>query len=139
MGKRTNERFLQAYVELDKACCEKFGIAAGGVAEYINRLGNTRFAPGRDEVLPHLVKYRNIRNVFTYEPSAVRKNDELTSKDLTWINKFVRDISRKNDPMSRYLRKARRYMTGKRIKRYAIFISIVILIIVGVIIFFAYK
>ena len=139
MGKRTNERFLQAYVELDKACCEKFGIAAGGVAEYINRLGNTRFAPGRDEVLPHLVKYRNIRNVFTYEPSAVRKNDELTSKDLTWINKFVRDISRKNDPRSRYLRKARRYMTGKLIKRYAILISIVILIIVGVIVFFAYK
>ena len=139
MGKRTNERFLEAYIDLDKACCAKFDVASGGVTEYINRLGNTRFAPGRDEVLPHLVKYRNIRNVFTHEPNALRRNDELTAKDLTWISKFKRDLARKKDPISVYLRKAKRYMRGKRIKRYIILGAVVIAIIVAVIIFFAVR
>ena len=139
MSKRINEKFLNAYIELDKACCAKFNIPAGGVTEYINRLSNVRFAPGREEVLPQLVKYRNIRNIFAHEPNALRRNDELTAKDLTWINKFKRDLNRKKDPISTYLRKAKRYMRGKRIKRYVILGAIIIAVLVAVIIFFSVR
>ncbi len=139
MGKRTNERFLEAYIDLDRICCDKFSVASGGVTEYINRLENARFAPRRDEVLPHLVKYRNIRNIFAHEPNALRRNDELTAKDLTWINKFKRDLNRKKDPISTYLRKAKRYMRGKRIKRYVILGAIIIAVLVAVIIFFSVR
>ncbi len=139
MSKKLNEKFIRAYIALDKVCCEKLGTAAGGVTEYINRLSNARFAPGRDEVLPHLVKYRNIRNVFAHEPNALKKNDELTSKDLTWIGKFTRDLGRKKDPISLYLRKAKRYMRGKRIKRYIIMGAIVLALFVAVILYFQYK
>ena len=63
MSKRLNERFLSSYIELEKTCCEKFGVPTGGVTEYINRLNNARFAPGRDEALPRLVRYRGTRNI----------------------------------------------------------------------------
>ncbi|MBR2650870.1 MAG: hypothetical protein IKD45_04350 [Clostridia bacterium] len=68
MSKKINEKFIKAYIELDKLCCENFGIRAGGVTEYINRLSNIRFAPGRDEVLPHLVKFRNIETFLLTSP-----------------------------------------------------------------------
>ena len=139
MSKKINEKFIKAYIELDKLCCENFSIQAGGVTEYINRLSNIRFAPGRDEVLPHLVKFRNIRNVFAHEPNAVKKNDELNSKDLTWISKFSRDLKRKKDPISLYLRKAKRYMRGKRIKRYLIAGAIILALFVAVILFFQFR
>lgn len=139
MSKKINEKFIKAYIELDKLCCENFGIRAGGVTEYINRLSNIRFAPGRDEVLPHLVKFRNIRNVFAHEPNAIKKNDELNSKDLTWIGKFSRDLKRKKDPISQYLRKAKRYMRGKRIKRYIIAGAIILALFIAVILFFQFR
>ena len=58
--KKINEAFYAGYIELDRDCCEKFGVSSGGVTEYINRLNNARFAPGRDDVLPRLVRYRNL-------------------------------------------------------------------------------
>ena len=139
MSKKINEKFLTAYIELDKACCTKFSIPAGGVTEYINRLSNVRFAPGRDEVLPQLVKYRNIRNVFAHEAVAIKKNDELTKADLTWMKKFSRDLSRKKDPISKYLKKAKRYMAGRRIKRYVIAGAIILALFIGVIAYFATR
>ncbi|MBQ8380716.1 MAG: hypothetical protein IJY18_02375 [Clostridia bacterium] len=139
MSKRINEKFLNAYIELDKACCAKFNIPAGGVTEYINRLSNVRFAPGREEVLPQLVKYRNIRNVFAHEAAAIKKNDELSKADLTWIRKFSRDLNRKKDPISKYLKKAKRYMRGRRIRRYVIAGAIVIALFVAVIAYFATR
>ena len=61
MGKKQNSLFLDRYMELDKVCCDKFGVATGhGVVEYIHRLSNARFAPGRDDALARLVKYSNI-------------------------------------------------------------------------------
>ncbi len=139
MSKKINETFLKLYLELDKACCDKFGISTGGVTEYINRLSTTRFAPNRDEVLPHLVKYRNTRNIFTHEASAIRKSNELTGVDIKWIKRFSRDLSRKKDPLSAYLKKARRYARNKRIKRYLIGGAVVVAIIIGIIIYFQMK
>lgn len=131
MSKRLNENFLKSFLELDRLCCEKFGVATGGVTEYINRLNNARFAPDRDTVLPKLVKYRNIRNLFAHEPGAIRKSDEVTKEDLNWLLHFRRDVIKKRDPISKYLRKARRFARARKIKR-ALFITLIVLLVVAV-------
>ena len=130
MGKKINEKFINAYNELDRNCGRKFGIATGGVTEYINRLHTTRFAPRRDEVIHHLVKYRNIRNLFAHELRAIKKNDELVNADLLWIKRFNRDLQRRKDPISAYLRKARRYARHMKLRRYAIGIAFVIMLLI---------
>ena len=118
MSKKINKKFLKLYVELDKVCCDKFGIPSDGVTEYINRLSNTKFAPKRDEVLPALVKYRNMNNLFAHQPKDVKKNKDLVKGDLTWIKGFKKDVSKKKDPLSVYLKKARKYVRGKKFRRF---------------------
>ena len=139
MSRRINEKFLDAYINLDRGCCEKFGIAAGGVTEYINRLENARFAPLRDEVLPRLVRYRNIRNVFAHEPSAIRRNGELISQDVKWVRRFTRDLGRRKDPISKYLKKARRYARHKRLRRYLILGAVLLLAAAVVALYFYFS
>ena len=139
MGKRLNERFLASYIELDKDCCEKFGVATGGVTEYINRLNNARFAPGREEALPRLVKYRNLRNKMAHELGSLRKMNEVTKTDISWIRKFDKDIIKRNDPISAYLKKARRYARRRRIKRYVTAGAAVAAVIIGIIVYFLLK
>lgn len=129
MGRRINDKFIKAYQELDRLCCEKFGVSTSGVTEYINRLNNARFAPDRDQVLPRLVKYRNIRNLFAHEPGAVRKNDELVKDDVKWVVHFKRDVQKKRDPISKYLRKARRFARNRKIRRVLITVLIVLVIL----------
>ena len=136
MGKRYNEAFLNNFLELDKLCCEKFGVISGGVTEYINRLNNARFAPDRDEVLPKLVRYRNLRNRFAHEPGAIRKTDDIAKDDIKWVNRFRRDVEKKRDPISKYLRKARRYAFQKKLKRISILLLIAALITCGVVLYF---
>lgn len=135
MSKRVNEAFLNHYMELDKLCCAKFGITSGGVGEYINRLNNARFAPDRDEVLPRLVRYRNIHKRFYYEPGAMRKDKEITSKDIAWIKRFKRDIARKKDPISQYLKKAKRYALKKKLAAFIWVLLVLALLAGGAIIF----
>ncbi len=137
MGKRINEKFLTCYMSLDKICCDKFSIATGGVTEYINRLNNARFAPGRDDVLPRLVRYRNLRNKFAHEVGALRRVDELAKVDIKWLRGFERDLNKKRDPISVYLKKARRYARRRKLRRvfYAIAaISIVALTVALVVV-----
>ena len=124
---RTNSLFLNSYIELDKICAQKFGITSGGVTEYINRLVNSRFAPDRDEALPRLLKYRNIRNRIAHEEGALGQIDEITKIDLKWLDSFKYSIVKKRDPISVYLRKARKYAKRRRAKR--IIVSIALLII----------
>ena len=107
-NKKYNEKFVEAFVELDKLCCEKFGVQMGGVTEYITRLNNAKYAPNRDEVLPVLVKYRNLRNKFAHEPEAFKKTDAVAKNDIKWLKDFKKSINKKKDPLTAYLRKARR-------------------------------
>ncbi|MBR2650871.1 MAG: hypothetical protein IKD45_04355 [Clostridia bacterium] len=58
---------------------------------------------------------------------------------MTWIGKFSRDLKRKKDPISQYLRKAKRYMRGKRIKRYIIAGAIILALFIAVILFFQFR
>lgn len=136
MGKRLNERFLASYIELDKDCCEKFGVAAGGVTEYINRLNNARFAPNREEVLPRLVRYRNLRNKIAHELGSLRKLSEVTKADISWIRKFNKDVTKRRDPISAYLKRARRYARRRRLKRYITAGAAVAALIIGIVVYF---
>ena len=139
VGRRRNEAFLSVYMELDKDCCQKFGVTTGGVTEYINRLNNARFAPGRDDVLPRLVRYRNIRNKFAHEVNAIRKVDEITKVDIRWLRTFRKDVLRKKDPISAYLRKARRYARRRRLRRALFAIAIVTIAVLATLLYFALK
>ena len=139
VGRRINESFLSAYIELDKDCCEKFGVTTGGVTEYINRLNNARFAPGRDDVLPRLVRYRNIRNKFAHEISAIRRVDEITKVDVSWLRAFNRDVVRKRDPISAYLRKARRFARRRKLRRIFYGVSFTVIVVLAILLYFALK
>ena len=116
MGTKTNMSFFKAYIELDKACAARLGIEHHGVSANINRLVELRFAPGRSEVLPKLIKYRNCRNIIAHEEDAMKKMDAITKADIQWLNYFTKTINRKLDPVSRYESKARRYMFWKKFR-----------------------
>ncbi len=133
IGRRLNERFLASYIELDRNCCEKFGVSVGGVTEYVNRLNNARFAPGREEALPRLVKYRNIRNKMAHELGSLRKMNDVTKADLKWIRTFDKDITKHRDPISKYLRRARRYARRRRIQKYVTVFAIIAAFIIGIV------
>ena len=122
MGYKVNEQFLNAFIALDKVCCAKFGVPTGGVTDYVNRLINSRFAPGRDDVLPKLVRYTNIRNRLAHEVGAMRQLDEVTKNDVKWLREFEKSVSKKKDPISLYLRKARRYARLRRLRTTGIII-----------------
>ncbi len=136
--KKLNQSFLTTYEQFDKICCEKFGIAAGGATEYINRLNNARFAPNRDEVLPRLVNYRNIRNRFASDAAAVKKSDDLNKDDLTWLRSFIRDLQKQKDPISAYLKKARAYARRRKFGKVMLgvgIVAVVAAIVAAVVIF----
>ena len=125
MSRKLNEKFLNNFIQLDKLCCEKFGVANNGVTEYINRLNNARFAPNRDEVLPLLVKYRNLRNRFAHEPQALRKCDDIAKADVKWVAKFKKTVKKKKDPISKYLKKARRFARRRKFGKILLVLIIV--------------
>ncbi len=134
MSKKINKKFLKLYVELDSRCCDRLGVKAGGVTEYINRLESARFAPKRDEVLDALNRFRNIRNVLAHDAKAVKKNKILTKADLKWIKKFNKTLKRKKDPISAYLRKARKYARRRKLKKVIIALVVVAVAAVAVIV-----
>ena len=139
MGKRLNQHFLASYITLDKDCCEKFGVATGGVTEYINRLNNARFAPGREEALPRLVRYRNLRNKIAHEIGSLRRSREVTKADISWLKKFDRDIIKHKDPISTYLKRARRYARRRRIKKFLTVGAAALAGVLGGVVYFLIK
>ncbi len=131
MSKKINKKFLKLYVELDNKCCDKLGVKAGGVTEYINRLESARFAPKRDETLDALNRYRNLRNVLSNDAKAIKKNKILTKNDLKWIKKFIKSLGKKKDSISSYLKKARKYVRSRKFKKVLIAVGVVALVAGG--------
>lgn len=120
---------------MDVACCEKFGVSTGGTGEYINRLNNARYAPDREDVLPRLVKYRSLQKRFATEPKAASKDCGLTKEDIQWLQSFKRKVARKQDPISLYLKKAKKYVAkDKRKKFFLIAIPVIAVVAVAVIV-----
>ena len=130
--KKLNQSFINLYEQFDKICCEKFGITSGGATEYINRLNNARFAPNRDEILPKLVTYRNIRNRFIADETLIKKADELNKEDLTWLREFVKELQKQKDPISAYLKKARAFVRRRRFGKVMLVIGILAVVAAGV-------
>lgn len=126
---KINETFLNTFIEVDKTCSAKFGVSGSGVNEYINRLRNARFAQGRDEVLPRLVRYTNLRNRLAHEAGALRQIDEITKADVKWLSSFEKILEKKKDPLSLYLRKARRYARRRRVLRALLCVGIIALVL----------
>lgn len=137
VGKRQNEQFFNSYIELDKTCSAMFDIVSDGVGEYINRLNNARFAPNREDVLPRLVRYRNIHKRFNYEPGAINRDNEITKDDINWVVKFKKDVTARRDPISQYLKKARGYAFKKKFTAVMWVILVVAVIALGVSLYFA--
>ena len=128
MGRKNNEAFLNFYIELDKTCSEKFGVISDGVGEYINRLNNARFAPNREEVLQRLSAYRNKHRRFQYEPGALRRDKDVTKHDVKWVAKFKRDVQKRRDPISQYLKKAKRYRFKQKLTIVVVTLLVIALI-----------
>ena len=126
--KKLNQSFLTIYEQFDQICCEKFGISTGGATEYINRLNNARFAPNRDEVLPKLVNYRNIRNRFAADATLVKKSDEVNKDDITWLRAFIKDLQKQKDPISAYLKKARAFARRRKFGKAMLVIGILVVV-----------
>ena len=136
MKNKMNASFLEAYIRLDGLCSHKFGVKFGGVTEYVNRLINARFAPGRDEVLPALVKYQNMRNKILNEESIQNGDDHITRDDIKWLNRFANDVVRKRDPISVYLRRARGYVRRRGLLRAILAILGVAALVGGLLLYF---
>ena len=130
---KINETFLNTFIEVEKTCSAKFGVASGGVNEYINRLRNARFAQGRDEVLPRLVRYTNLRNRLAHEVGALKQIDEITKADIKWLASFEKILEKKKDPISLYLRKARRYARRRRALRAMACVGVIVLIVAAIV------
>lgn len=139
MSNKLNVTFLNAYIELDGACSHKFGVKTGGVTEYINRLINARFAPKRDDVLPCLVKYRNLRNRMVHEEGELDKGGAVTKSDINWIRGFAKDLAHKKDPISLYLKKAIRYTARKKLVRVLLSVLGLLLVAGGIALYFVFR
>lgn len=137
MKRNLNVSFLEAFVRLDVLCSQKFGVKHGGVTEYINRLINARFAPDRDEILPSLVEYRNIRNRLVHEEGELAEEGRVSKKDVEWLWDFAKSVEKKRDPLSVYLRKARRYVRRRTVMRTLLVVLVVALIAAAIALYFA--
>ncbi len=132
MGKKKiNNNFSKAYAQMESQCQEKFGVSAGGVDEYVKRLESARFAPDREDVLGKLSAYQHISQRFENEPNAARTIKELEKNDVQWVKKFGDSLKKKNDPISRYLKSARKYVRGRKIRRAILTILIILIVLAG--------
>jgi hypothetical protein len=134
--KKMNELFLESYIGMDKVCCRRFGVSNGGVTEYITRLIKVKLAPGRDEALPRLVKYRNLRNRIAHESRALESIGDITKSDLKWMDNFKRLLEKQRDPYSNYLKKAR--VEIRKRKRTRKFMLVLLLLILATVALAAY-
>ena len=117
MGKKLNNNFIKEYARMEGQCQEKFGITDGGVEEYIKRWAAARFAPNRDAVLGKLQGYQRTYINLISVPNAIRTSRELVKKDVQWVKKFSLSLKKKKDPISQYLKNARKYVRGRKIRR----------------------
>ena len=113
-GFNLKEEFYNSFAELDKICSAKFGVIKGGVSNYVTRLNNSRFAQGRDETLRRLRAYIEVQKVLDGlggDPTAL---EGIGKSDVKWVRDFIRAIVKKTDPLSKYLRRSKRYVARRR-------------------------
>ena len=112
MAKMITEAFFEEYSTLDELCLKKLGVEKMGVSEYIKRLNNARFAPSRDEVLPHLTRIRAIVTNLKEEDGTA----DIPKSDVKWLRAFSKSIEKKRDPLSLYLKRAHRHARLRKLR-----------------------
>ena len=128
MSKKINTDFLMAYIELEASCNVMLGMRRGGVTEYINRLMGMRTAPNREEILPKLITYRNLRNKISHENGALTSLKDIERSDIRWIKDFVKSMHKRRDPVSIYIKKSKKGESAGRIKAIAVTVAIALAI-----------
>ena len=137
MGNKINMTFFKSYIELDKACAQRLDVKKHGVSAYISNLVDMRFAPGRNETLTRLIKYRKLRNAMAHEEDGFKDIDEITKNDVQWIARFTKNITKKRDPVSRYMRKEWFYKLWKKI-RFVIYALCALIVAFAIYLIFSY-
>ena len=120
--------------ELVEACEEKFGVSADGVDKYIERLESARFAPDREDVLGKLSQYKHLSKRFENDPAAIKSVKEIEKNDIKWVKKFGTSLKKKNDPISRYLKSAKKYVRGRKARRTFLVILILLIVAAGAVV-----
>lgn len=113
LSKRTKDKFLCRYAELDEELCRFFGIYRGGISEYINRLNISFEENGDGETLARLLRLRRARNLLVHKPRESAAFSELSRADVLWLRRFCVLVRKGRDPISRGLlqrKKHRRYI-----------------------------
>jgi hypothetical protein len=100
---------------------------------YINKLVQERFVPEREEILPRLIRYRNLRNKLAHEDGALNGITEIEKGDMKWIQSFAKTVSKKKDPISLYEGRADRYDRGKKAANIFKIVLVVLLAIAAVV------
>lgn len=99
-----NDRFLEAYKQLDKICREMFN-SDKGVTAYIDEMyehtEGDRYVSDWKAVLTRLKQYRHIRNSYAHEVGTTGY-DICTVDDILWLNIFYQRILRRDDPLAIY-------------------------------------
>ena len=116
MSLKVNSTFLEAFIELDNSCKERFGFSRNGVTEYIKRLNECRSDPDVKEILPTLIKYRHIRNRLAHEDGALSMDNDIGKADIAWLKQMAKKIAKGKDPLSLNNRKAKMHTTAKTAK-----------------------
>ena len=137
MGNKINMTFFKAYIELDKACAQRLDVKKHGVSAYISSLVEMRFAPGRNETLTRLIKYRKLRNAMAHEEDGFENIDEITKNDVQWIGRFTKNVTKKRDPVSRYMRKEWFYKLWRKV-RFVIYALATLIVAFAVYLIFSY-
>ena len=68
-----------------------------------------------------------------HELGTLRKMNDVTRTDLKWIRSFNKDITKRRDPISKYLKKARRYARRRKIQKYVTVFAIIAAFIIGIV------
>ena len=75
------------------------------------------------------MQYRNIRNRMAHEVGALQSINEITKADLRWISEFSKQMEKKCDPISLYLKKARKYAKRRRSKKFPLVVAATLLVV----------
>ena len=97
---KTNERFLENFISVESLLAKKLNINTAGVTEYINRLTSAKMAPGRDEALGQLTRFRALRNRLVHQDGALRTLDQISKADVKWLIKFEKSVKKGKDPLA---------------------------------------
>ena len=106
--KSNDARFLQAYIELDDICKQKFN-SEKGITLYIEKMQQRHCD---SEEIKTLKRLRYIRNKLVHEPNA---DISYTSGDIQFLVDFKSSVREKKDPLAKSVRENK--STAQAIKR----------------------